>query len=164
MIRHDLLMHICTKSQNFVSFHITFFSNMENKWKIDIAIFIKCIYYELRENYLLEKKKKKSLNRFLFYNVNIHFHKSIMGRAQRHFFFDANRFGADTLTFPGMFLDRSVSCKTAALATHTFSSDQIHETSNTFTLLKRSFSRALASFPRMKLSTAVRAAAVTDHA
>lgn len=32
-----------------------------------------------------------------------------------HFFFAANRFGAETLTFPGMFLDRSVSCKTAAL-------------------------------------------------
>lgn len=35
-----------------------------------------------------------------------------------HFFLAAKRFGADTLTFPGMFLDRSVSCKTAAALCH----------------------------------------------
>lgn len=76
---------------------------------------------ELKGNYLLLKHKASVVLRHKTQPVNI---QSLERRFKAwwdalrnlplHFFFAAKRFGADTFTFPGMFLDRSVSCKTAA--------------------------------------------------
>lgn len=75
MIRHnsnpDFLMQICTKSQNFVSFHFAvfffFFSNMENKWW-NIHIYI-VILFIIQCNELIREKIfacKKPLKLFCY--------------------------------------------------------------------------------------------------
>lgn len=66
---------------------------------------------------------------------------SVLLKKSGHFFLAACRFGADSLTFPGKFLDRSAS----------------------LTLRYRSLSLAVVSFAFMKLKTATRAAGKTEQ-